>query len=112
MSLVVRGLKGKTINFPRTCSKILENAFRDTEIERIVLPKTLEEIGSGVFSGCNKLKTIYVEDGCEASLSHAGLSDSIRVGPLPEAMLGNTKIWDLRELKDVIIQNGTERIGN
>lgn len=75
---------------------MLEYAFRGTEIERVVLPKTLKKVGGSAFYGCRNLKTIYVEDGCEASLLYAGVPDSAKVGPLPEAVLGNIKIWDLR----------------
>ena len=51
-------------------------------------------------------------DGCQASLLCAEVPDSTKVGLLPEAALGNIKIWDLRTLRDVVIPDGVERIGN
>ena len=53
-----------------------------------------------------------MEDGCEASLSSLRLPDSTQVGPLPETMVGGVHVWDLRELKNVIIPEGAEKIGN
>ena len=35
-----------------------------------------------------------------------------KVGPPPETMLGNAKIWDLKELKDIVIPDGVEKIKN
>lgn len=110
VSLIAEGPKGKTITFPKTSREILEDAFRGTEIERLVLPKTLKKVGGSAFYGCENLKTIYVEDGCEASLLYACVPDSTKVGPLPDATLGNARIWDLRKLKDVVIPDGTEKI--
>ena len=51
-----------------------------------------------------------MEDGCEASLSSAGVSNSVKIGPPPEAVLGNVKVWDLRNYRQVIIPSGLERI--
>ena len=34
------------------------------------------------------------------------------VGPPPETMAGNVKVWNLRDCKQVVIPNGIERIGN
>lgn len=53
-----------------------------------------------------------MEEGCEASLQSAAVPGYTKVGPLPEAMLGSAKIWDLKELKDIVIPDGTVRIGN
>ena len=38
--------------------------FCESWPEEIVLPSTLKEIYKCTFSGCNYLKTVYVEDGC------------------------------------------------
>ena len=63
-------------------------------------------------SDCKNLKTIYVEDGCQASLLRAWISDSVKIGPPPETMLGNAKFWDLRNCRQVVIPSGVEKIGN
>ena len=43
---------------------------------------------------------------------YAGISDSVLVGPPPETMVGNIRVWDLRNCKQVVIPEGTERIEN
>ena len=86
--------------------------FASAGLEEITLPRTLKEIGAAAFRDCGNLKAIYVEDGCEASLCDAKVSESAQVGPLKETMIGNTRVWDLRKLKHVIIPDGTEKIGN
>lgn len=53
-----------------------------------------------------------MEEGSEVSLLNACVPCSTKVGPLPETVLGNVKIWDLRKLKNVAIPDGIERIGN
>lgn len=51
-------------------------------------------------------------DGCEVDLSNLEIQNSTKIYPSPETMIGNARVWDLRELKNVIIPEGTERIGN
>ena len=70
------------------------------------MPKTLKEIGGSVFSWCDNLKVIHVEDGCEASLRNVMVPNSVKVGPLPETMVGGVRVWDLRKLRDVFIPDG------
>ena len=64
------------------------------------------------FQNCENLKKIYVEDGCEADLSNIKIQNSTKVGPLPETMVGNVRVWDLRGCKDIVIPEGVETIGN
>lgn len=123
----------KTITFPQTVRKVLdfafwdislrsvilneglevlENAFPNTRIELITLPKTLKETGRYAFAECDSLQQIYVEDGCEVQLSDAGVPNSTEVGPPTETMMGNIKVWDLKRCRELIIPEGIERIGN
>lgn len=53
-----------------------------------------------------------MEDGCQTSFLNAKVPDFTKIGPLLKAMVRNTRIWDLRELKDVIIPDGAEKIGS
>lgn len=53
-----------------------------------------------------------MEDGCKASLCKSGISHSVKVGPLPETMIGNARVWDFRNCKRTVIPEGIERIGN
>ena len=86
--------------------------FCGSGIEEITLPSMLREMGMDAFKHCDNLKTIYVEDGCEASLVNSGMSDLTRVSSLSTTLVGNTSIYDLRKIKDVVIPEGTERIEN
>ena len=76
--------------------KMGDRCFASTGLEEITLPRTLKEIDAATFRDCGNLKAIYVEDGCEASLYDAEVPDYTEAGPLPETMIGNTRVWDLR----------------
>ena len=112
MSEIASRSAGRTITFPKTIRRVPRCAFLGAGIEQVTLPKTLKEIGSRAFSDCKSLRTIYVEEGCKVSLWSAMMPDFAKVGSLPETMLGNAKIWDLKELKDIVIPDGVERIEN
>ena len=51
-------------------------------------------------------------EGYEASLFDAGVPDSTKVGPLLGTMARSTRVWDLRELRDVVVPDGVERVGS
>ena len=53
-----------------------------------------------------------MEDGCAADLSQLERHTRAEVGPPMGAMAGQAHVWDLRELKDVVIPDGVERIGD
>lgn len=55
---------------------------------------------------------INVEDGCKASLFNVNMLDSVIICPILETIVGNVRVQYLRELKDVIVPNNIERIGN
>ena len=58
---------------------------------------SLKEIRSSALKDCGSLRAVYVQDRCDADLSTVALPPSVRVGPLPETMIGNERVWDLRE---------------
>lgn len=87
-------------------------AFRDAKFEEITLPRSLKSVGFGVFQSCSNLKKIYVEDGCEASISDLKMPVFVTVGPTITTMVGNTRVWDLKNLRQIIIPEGAEVIGN
>ena len=72
--------------------RIGEHCFCGSGVEEIKLPSTLKEIGCNAFRGCGNLKTIYVEDGCEASLVDAYLPNSIHIIPLSTDLVGGVSI--------------------
>lgn len=53
-----------------------------------------------------------VEDSCEACLLGTNIPESVVVGPPSGTMAGNTLVWDLRNVKCVVIPDGVERVGN
>ena len=73
------------------------NCFKNSRLAEITLPKVFNKISDNAFSGCDYLNKIYVENGCDADLSDLDVPDSTQVGPLPETMVGNEKVWDLRD---------------
>ena len=86
--------------------------FQNSGLKEIILPKGLKEVGYSVFDGCEDLKTIYVENGCEIDLSCTEIPNSTKVGPPPETIVGSVMVWELRNCKEVIIPNGAKRIGD
>ena len=72
--------------------RIWGHCFYSSGIEGIKLPSTLKEIGMDAFRDCDNLKTIYVEDGCEASLVDAYLSNLTRIISLSTALVGGVSI--------------------
>ena len=57
--------------------------FRGSCIEEIALPRT-QKVYYNAFQRCNRLRAIYVKDGCRASLFAAAIPVFAKVGPLPE----------------------------
>lgn len=102
----------KNITLPEGLKEIWDEAFAQSGLEEITLPATLKLVRFCVFAESASLKTIYVEDGCNESLFYAKVPNSTRVGPPPDIVIGDTKVWDLREQKIIIIPDGAERIGN
>lgn len=88
------------------------NCFRGSGVEEITLPRTLKEIGSETFEYCERLRKICVEDGCEASLSGACVPNSAKLVLLSSALVGGTNIQDLRQTKELVVPEGTEKIGS
>ncbi len=48
---------------PNTVKKVDNNAFKDSDIETIKLPESLEEISEYAFSGCSSITNISIPDG-------------------------------------------------
>ena len=56
--------------------EIGDYCFSSSGLEEITLPKSLKNICDLAFTDCEDLKTIYVDDGCEADLSGLDLPNS------------------------------------
>lgn len=88
-----------------------EGAFEGSGLGEITLPSSIKQIGNRTLSRCRSLRVVYVEDGWNLDFSQIGLSGTVQVGPPPDTMFGAARVWDLRELREVTIPNGIERIG-
>ena len=89
----------------------MNNAFECSGLEEIALPSTLKEVQFGAFGRCADLGIVYVREGCDVSLSHTGIARSTDVYPIPSILFGRPRVWDLRKQRDVVIPEGTEKIG-
>jgi hypothetical protein len=79
------------IVFPKNLESIGETAFKNTGLLNIIYPKGLNKIGNGVFSKCEKLKSVIVEEGV------------INLG-------NNTFYWCIN-LTNVILPNSLKSLG-
>ena len=76
------------------------------------VPRTLRAMGARAFSGCERLGTIYVEDGCGCYLSRANVPVSARIVFPQETAVSGVPLSRLRELKKVVVPDGAERVGS
>lgn len=102
----------KDVVIPEGVQEIGERWFWYSEVESMIIPRSVKKIGSEAFYNCDNLKKVCVEDCCEASFVDAMLSHSVLVFPPPKTMMGSVRVWDLRNCKQVVIPDGIERIGN
>ena len=74
-----------------------------------VLPDTLEKVGRYAFTNCPRIRMIWVGDRLNAD----GLRQQYAsVVVLPVKMLvGDRLVFDLRRLRDVVIPEGVQKIG-
>lgn len=91
--------------------RIGEKGFYFAHIEELTLPGTLKELGEKALD-CWTLSTLRVEGDGELNLEDAGLSGSSQVILLSAPRVGDVLVQDLKQLKDVVIPEGVERIGN
>ena len=80
-------------------------------MEEVTLPRTLVSMSFDAFQGCNSLRTVYVEDGCNINVRAYPLRD-VSVLPAKETMVGGEMLWDLRSVKAVRLAEGLERMGS
>ena len=53
----------KSFKVPEGTKRLDVCCFRGTEVEEVVIPKSVEEIGLYAFSGCQKLVKMIFEEG-------------------------------------------------
>ena len=78
----------------------------------MILPDALERMGAGVFHWCFKIKVIWVGNSSVAKrLRSYYRRDSVVILPARSTMVGNKFLWDFRKLRDVVIPEGVQEIG-
>lgn len=103
------------VYLPSTCMSIEDSAFEDSEVAEIVLPDGLENIGSGAFAYCEKLrkivlppkiKSIYRDTfyECEA-LSNVELNEGL-------TSIGGMAFCDCRSLVSVEVPKSVKSISS
>lgn len=100
------------IDFPESLEALRFDSFEESGLEEMTLPRTLKEVEGDASNGYASLKTVYVQDGCGADFYRIRVQRSTEVGPPPSTLVGSARVWDLRKLKDIVIPEGAERIGN
>lgn len=87
----------------------LSAIFCESRLEEVVLPSTLRVLRGWVFSHC-PLKVVWVEEGCTVDVRGiVGSSVAVlKVG----ATLGGELLRDLRGLREVVVPEGVEEIGD
>ena len=85
--------------------------FAGTALEEISFPATLTTVYHDTFEYCESLRAIYVDDRSRARMSVLRLSKRVTLGPPPGTLAGDTRVWDLRALADVVLPEGLRRVG-
>ena len=73
--------------------------FQNSGLEEIALPMALKKIDDRVFESCDNLRSIYLDEGCEASIYKAKILNSVAINLSRETIVGNIKLLDLRGCK-------------
>lgn len=104
----------KSVIFQETSAleKIGRYCFSESGIEKIAIPKTVKTIGADAFEKCKDLKAICVDGNSELSLSYIGITNPVGVVRSRETMAWEKPLLELRELKEVVIPEGSHAIGN
>lgn len=70
----------------------------------------MKSIGRLAFTSCHSLSVIYAP-GSRLPCTKIGFDTPVLVGPPKLQKIGNELLWDLRRVKEVIIPDGVNEIG-
>ena len=86
--------------------------FCGSGLEEAVLPSTLKCVSPDAFGGCGSLRAVLVQGGCPADVrGSVCLSVAVVVLPSRDVVVGGMPLWDVRALRDVVIPDGVEAVG-
>lgn len=95
------------IRFPNTLVNIGENAFRNCQIKKLVLPDGLKSIEDFSFGGCDNLEIIYIPESMESiKNSSFAYCSNIKQIEISE----KNKIYDSRENCNSIIETNRNNL--
>ena len=84
--------------------------FEFSELEEIVLPSTLTDIGTDTFKNCSSIRVIWTEN-CDRASIRRRLCSSVVVLPERLTALGGAFLRDLRREKDIVLPEDIHEIG-
>lgn len=98
---------------PSSLTTVNANAFAFcAKLKQVVMGERLGIMSNDALFCCDALKAVYFTgDYCD---DHQKLNvpKTTKIGPSPDAMAGKFRVWDLRKLKDVVIPEDIDRVGN
>jgi len=113
------------VKLPNTLKEVQRWTFWDSGIKKIVIPKSVTEMGSDVFYQCHNLASIVVEEGnpafdsrenCNAIIETA--TNTLRIGcrstvvPSSVVAIGNSAFSGVQGLTSVDLPDGVTSIGD
>lgn len=104
------GIGLKYIKLPENVEYIGNKCFSGSSLEEITLPASLIRVEKNIFEDCEKLRIVWLEDGCMVDVS-SYVNDSVMVLPAKYRMVGKRPLLSLWKLKDVTIPDGVQEIG-
>lgn len=104
----------KTVTFSPSVKHIGTMAFDHSSLEKVVIPSTIERIGTRAFSGCFNLNDLTIEDGI-SEIGIAAFSDCLDLPkvtiPASVKRINNFAFRCCKNLKDVTLAEGIQEIG-
>lgn len=104
----------KYVNIPSTVTTICENAFRDSQLESIIIPNSVIMIGENAFSGCSNLKYIIIPNSVKTigNSAFSGCHNLVSID-LPNSItsIGNDVFNHCYKLSNIHIPNSVTSIG-
>ena len=104
--------KGKVLTIPDEIVEIGEDAFKMTDIEKVIFNANCKKIGNGAFFGCKKLtEVIFPKDSKLRTIEEFAFGDckSLKTLVLPKKVTKIDNILD--DYADIKLHNEIKRIG-
>lgn len=112
-SVVEIGGKEKLKNFDGRPVMMLVGAFEETNVTKVIIPNTVEEIGAQAFGMCKKLKKIIIPDSVKKIGADAFYDSAIEEVIIPESVeeLGSGVFKLCENFKKIYLPSSLKKIG-